>query len=464
MARRRKFLRVFLIVIAVISVVLNVLLFRALSRTLRERDQAMAAAGAGSHWVAEVHPGSAPSGADTPATGRLDPAGDDGAAGELTTEQQRMIEQLESIGYLAGSRPATEKKNVTRYDPQQAWNGVNFYVSGHAPGAFLIDMQGRELHTWRCEAQRAWPDRQWDHSAKKRGEVFDFWRRAHIYPNGDVLGIFTGVGLVKLDRDSNILWAQWGPFHHDLFVADDGRIDILIREAKLDPRYSEQVPILEDMVAILDPEGNEIDRYSVLKALEDSPYRSLLWHGGREGDFLHTNTIELLDGRLAHLDPRFAAGNTLISIVGLDAVCVIGRDSRQVEWALSSLWSYQHQPTVIDDSHMLIFDNHGEFGDSRVLEFHPVTQEVTWSYAGTPEDPIRTGSGGSCQRLPNGNTLIIESDGGRALEVTRDGTVVWEFHVPYDVELQERLAATLFDVIRLGPNFGADWLANPAAD
>ena len=33
--------------------------------------------------------------------------------------------------------------------------------------------------------------------------------------------------------------------------------------------------------------------------------------------------------------------------------------------------------------------------------------------------------------LPNGNTLVVETDGGRALELTEDGEIVWEFRSPY---------------------------------
>ena len=41
--------------------------------------------------------------------------------------------------------------------------------------------------------------------------------------------------------------------------------------------------------------------------------------------------------------------------------------------------------------------------------------------------------GGSAQRLPNGNTLIAETDRGHAFEVTKDGEIVWEFYTPVEV-------------------------------
>ncbi|MHB8104453.1 MAG: thioredoxin, partial [Dehalococcoidales bacterium] len=37
----------------------------------------------------------------------------------------------------------------------------------------------------------------------------------------------------------------------------------------------------------------------------------------------------------------------------------------------------------------------------------------------------------SAQRLPNGNTLITEGNGGRIIEVTAEHEIVWEYVSPY---------------------------------
>jgi hypothetical protein len=58
--------------------------------------------------------------------------------------------------------------------------------------------------------------------------------------------------------------------------------------------------------------------------------------------------------------------------------------------------------------------------------------------------------------LDNGNTLITESCAGRAFEVSRNGTVVWEFFSPHRAGDRGELVAALFDVIRL-PTWPA-WL------
>ncbi len=67
--------------------------------------------------------------------------------------------------------------------------------------------------------------------------------------NGDLLAIIEGAySLIKLDKDSNILWVFDENTHHDLSVAPDGRIYVLTREAEIKPEYNKEFPILEDDV------------------------------------------------------------------------------------------------------------------------------------------------------------------------------------------------------------------------
>ncbi len=65
-----------------------------------------------------------------------------------------------------------------------------------------------------------------------------------------------------------------------------------------------------------------------------------------------------------------------------------------------------------------------------MLEVDPVTDEIRWEYNGDPPEAFFSALRGGCQRLPNGNTLITESDRGRVFEITPEGEVVWEFYNP----------------------------------
>ena len=52
-------------------------------------------------------------------------------------------------------------------------------------------------------------------------------------------------------------------------------------------------------------------------------------------------------------------------------------------------------------------------------------------FTGSKSEPLYSRRSGRIEVLPNGNTLVVETEGGRALELTQDGEVVWEFRSPY---------------------------------
>ena len=87
-----------------------------------------------------------------------------------------------------------------------------------------------------------------------------------------------------------------------------------------------------------------------------------------------------------------------------------------------------------------------------------MSHDIEWEYRGTPEKPFYTFDCGTCARLPNGNTLITESNNGRAFEVTPEGKIVWEFINPHRAGENDRFIATLSDMVRLPKDFPTDWL------
>ena len=64
---------------------------------------------------------------------------------------------------------------------------------------------------------------------------------------------------------------------------------------------------------------------------------------------------------------------------------------------------------------------------------------------------------GAVQRLPNGNTLIVESNNGRAIEVTPGEEVVWEYFNPYRVGARKELVATRPQVERVASVQPGEW-------
>src|SRR5262245_53224152 len=356
---------------------------------------------------------------------------------------QEEIERLQALGYAAGGDPAPAARGITVYDRERAGAGLNLYTSGHAPEATLMAMDGRVLHRWRRSFDEAFPGR----LPPSDATGIDSWRRAFVDRSGNLLAIFEGQGLVKLDRDSRPIWALANGSHHDLDLAPDGRIHVLTRRAHVVTAFHPWKPILEDFITVVSADGSELGSRSLLEAFERSPYASLLDPARRgAGDIFHTNTLELMDGHLAHLSPLFKAGNALVSLNKLNVIAIVDLDANEVVWSLTGLSRGQHSPTVLENGHVLFLDNLGNGGYSKVVEIDPATQRIVWSFLGDRSNDFVTGTCGAVQRLANGNTLITISNRGRAIEGTPQHEIVWEFESPHGAGEHNELVTRLFEV------------------
>ena len=106
---------------------------------------------------------------------------------------------------------------------------------------------------------------------------------------------------------------------------------------------------------------------------------------------------------------------------------------------------------ITPSGNILLFDNGLGKNRSRAVELDPLTMEVVWQYVADPPTAFYTPTKGSIQRLPNGNTLLAESDRGRAFEVTPAGEIVWEFVCPHLTSPHER--ATIVRMKRYSHEF-----------
>jgi hypothetical protein len=382
-------------------------------------------------------------------SGRFRKRRESGAPG--TAAEQEEIEQLAAIGYLDGTKAAHAREGVTRFDPERSAGGLNLVVSAHAPEAQLMDMDGTVVHRWLRPSADIWPGPK----QKRRGARY--FRRAYLLEDGALLVIYEGLGIAKLDADSNVLWAtppegDDAPVgHHDLEVQPDGDVLALTRHPRIVPWLNPREVILDDFITHYGPEGEQKARLSLAEAFGRSEYRNLLLHNKREkGDVFHTNSIHRLDGSVAHLNTAFDPGNVLLSIRHLNLLAVVDLDQRKVVWASEGPYKLQHDAKVLPTGRIFLFDNGGKNQKrSRALELDPKTLEIRWQYRGTEQDPLWSRTCGTVQRLPGGNTLVVESDNGRAIEITPDGEIVWEWLSPYRASNDPQLVATLFDLTRL---------------
>jgi len=301
-----------------------------------------------------------------------------------------------------------------------------------------------------------------------------FMRKAIPDPDGNLLAIYEGVGdtpygygLVKLDKDSNVVWSYLQPTHHDFDIADDGRIFVLthaIVDESLPELQHLNTPRLDDFLVILSPAGEELQKIPLLAAVEDSDYRQLLWEisSFALGDPLHTNSVHVITEDEAQRFTFGRAGQLLVSFREPSAIGIVDPDDQKLVWAAKGYWTGQHDPHILDNGNILLFDNRGNFrkpeGRSRVIEFNPQTMQLVWQYTGTAESPLDSDIRSYSQRLRNGNTLITESNGGRIIEVTRDGDIVWEYTNPVRGGPDNGKIPVICKALRLDPYIAAAFL------
>lgn len=354
-------------------------------------------------------------------------------------ENLRRLEQLADLPYLTGVAPASgSERGVVEYDRSRTWDGLNFFNCLIRPGANLVDMEGKRVFEWLAPD----PDESW----------FD----AKLLPSGDVLVLVDGYRVMRVTLNGDVRWEYRAKVHHDIAVAENGEIFVLARTAMYINVLHPKVPVFNDEIHVLDRDGNLIRKISILEALLRSPFSFLLpsSHDLEPDesqpnlvlDVLHSNHVQVLDGAVEHLSPLFRRGNLLVSMRTINSIGILDPDESRFVW----LWgptniARQHHPTLLPNGHILLFDN-GQSA-SQIIELDPLTNAVVWRYA--PLKGFYSESAGSVQRLPNGNTLITESDPGVVFEVTPDGDTVWRYVNP--LTTADGLRQTIWRMTRFDP-------------
>jgi hypothetical protein len=164
----------------------------------------------------------------------------------------------------------------------------------------------------------------------------------------------------------------------------------------------------------------------------------------------------------------FPNGDIVASFRRLNNLLIIDRQTGAIKWRWgTSELGHQHNPTVLANGNILVFDNgyHRMVGDpldpahrqemySRVVEVNPKTSEIVWEYKDEYLLNFYSAICSSAERLPNGNTLICESTKGRIFEVTPDSEIVWEFVNPfYEYKGNMGLSNLVFRAHRYGYDY-----------
>ncbi len=348
--------------------------------------------------------------------------------GRLASEPARVggaLDRLKTLPYASWSRAegavgaGDRLTGVIRHDPERSYPGVNLLPFEHRPGAELLEMDGKVL--FELVDRRAKPT---------------VWKL--VEPLSEDRFLVLALGLFLVDRRSEILWQVDTNYHHDLATDAAGRIYVLSRRRDYRPRLNALKPIVDDFLVILDGSGRVEKEISFADVVERDPELVAAVKSHERAffdlahDVFHANTVEVIP-RDVEIRGRtvFRQGEVLVCWRNLDLVAALDPETEALTWRWGEVeLDAPHQPTLLANGNLLIFDNGRKRGYSRVLELDPLAKEIVWEYRADPPEEFYTPSRGSAQRLPNGNTLITESDEGRVFEIAPDGDVVWEFFHP----------------------------------
>jgi len=320
-------------------------------------------------------------------------------------------------------------QSVTFHNPDKAYKGYTFFAPfWEQSRAYLIDMEGRFVNYWQLPG--------------RPGEITYMLENGNIiYPSrltikdSPIFDGFCGCDLLEVDWDGNVVWSYHDERQHHTTQRLKSGNTMLLRSIETPHDLAEKV------------KGGQPDTYDKGKMWscelrEVNPAGQIVWewkayeHLDPEADgfcplehrseWTHGNSIEELPN-----------GDIMTCFRYPSLVVIIDKETGKIKWK----WGqgeifHPHNPTMLDNGNVLVFDNgvhrHDSYCDySRCVEVNPKTNEIEWEYKGSPLTEFYSSVSASCQRLPNGNTLICEATKGRIFEVTYEGELVWEYMVPF---------------------------------
>lgn len=364
----------------------------------------------------------------------------------LNVNKDSSLQTLEKYLRSPKTKRSKQKLSLVTYQADKVFPGQILLPMNGTAEVLLVDHQLNILHSWPLDTARArlTPD-------CKLGVIFGTKSGEGKSPWKDILNLFA-----EFDWNSNILWSYQAPntLHHDfqylkndqLLFLQHRHISQKFRDKELQD-YSRWDKIVADYVYQLDRQHHKHNEWKTWESFDinscgQRPNCVFENEGGkrkrkiRNQDWTHSNSVSLLPKNQWYNQghTEFRPGNLLILARNLWQAFIVDQDSKEVVWTYSGTDNDPlitgHEVQMIDQGvpgagNIMIFDNgSNQRPYSIIREINPVTKETVWSYQ-NPDD-FFSPTGGSMQRLPNGNTFVSADNGGNIFEVTADREVVWQ--------------------------------------
>lgn len=307
--------------------------------------------------------------------------------------------------------------------------------------ARIVDADGNSIYRWALNWFDLWPDATHiDPRFKPRSPPGTHVHGIVLLDNGDLVFNLERTGLYRVDGCGKIVWRLPRMTHHSVFRDDDGNFWVpsldMVHTPRADlPGYTP--PFVDYSILKVSDDGKILHEWRVADILVRNGLGSLLYISPVDdenvevaSDMLHVNDIEVFPRAVP--SGVFSPGDVMLSLRNINAVIVFGKEFNGVKHVFWGSFVRQHDPDFLDGNTISVFDNnppsaHSPLPHSRVLRVSAARPGPDVLFDGDAGQQFFTNVMGKQQRLSNGNLLLTEAVGGRAIEVTPDRRVVWDY-------------------------------------
>ncbi len=239
--------------------------------------------------------------------------------------------------------------------------------------------------------------------------------------------------MVKIDRNSKIMWVLKGSFHHSIEVSSNGNLFACVVNK---PSLLESSSYVRDDAYVeLTPGGKIVREFSAKKILRDNGYAALyLGTGDIEDNRLNMNNARPIDRDMGSA----RAGDVALSFRHISTVMLFRPSTGKIIWLKTGPWIHQHDIDPLDDGGYSVLGNDGFrppdvnnwislAGISNIYLYYPLTGEVKTPFTSILKKiRMYTYNQGVARILSNGDAFIEETCSSRILRVSPD-KVRWEY-------------------------------------
>jgi len=366
-------------------------------------------------------------------------------------------------------------------DAAQSYNGYTLFAPSTSKITYLIDNEGRLVNKWES-----------DYTPGLSAYLLEDGHllRSAVLPSEDPNVTITG-GFQKFEWDGTLVWNYYhGTQHHDIEPMPNGNVLMVVNDRQtksaaiqagrdpslIDGANIRSLSILEvsytgettgDIVwqwnaweHLIQDFDSTKDNFGVVSEHAELIDINFAKDGGQ--DWLHTNSVAynedldqilvsnrntneiwIIDHSTTNSDLLYRWGNPIAYKAG--AV-----DDQKLHGQHDAHWIVTGLP---GEGNIMIFNNGQDRPDgdySSADEIVPPVDgsgiyelvvgsayaptDVWWSYTAPEPTDFNSPRYGGTQRLPNGNTLICNSDRGEFLEVNSSNEIVWRYISPVTSE------------------------------